>query len=415
MKNILKALGPGILFASTAIGVSHLVQSTRAGADFGFTMLWAVLAANLFKYPFFEFGSRYANATGESLINGYRKLGVIPLFFYFVITLISMFLVSAAVIMVTAGFMQNLFGIASIETAILLVIGISAIVLFLNNFKFLDSLIKTTGIILLISTIIAFILVIVKGPQGNQELLFIPKEITNNYWLFIIPLMGWMPTAVDLSTWNSLWTLERIKQTGYHPKLRETLFDFRFGYIISALLSLCFLTLGAFLLFGTNTELNPTSGGFANQVIGMYTTTFGNWAKLIMAIAAFSIMFGTSIGVMDGYSRAMNATLKEFLGSSVKKDFLDKRGYQILLLSIGVGSFFLIFGFLGNKEGFGRLVNLATSISFILAPLVAIMNWILVQKKYVDQKFVPGIGLQILSILGILFLVSFSILYLVMG
>ena len=34
-ENILKTLGPGILFASTAIGVSHLVQSTKAGALFG--------------------------------------------------------------------------------------------------------------------------------------------------------------------------------------------------------------------------------------------------------------------------------------------------------------------------------------------------------------------------------------------
>ena len=32
----LKTLGPGILFASTCIGVSHLVQSTRAGALAGF-------------------------------------------------------------------------------------------------------------------------------------------------------------------------------------------------------------------------------------------------------------------------------------------------------------------------------------------------------------------------------------------
>ena len=35
-----KTLGPGILFASTAIGVSHLVQSTRAGADYGFSLLF---------------------------------------------------------------------------------------------------------------------------------------------------------------------------------------------------------------------------------------------------------------------------------------------------------------------------------------------------------------------------------------
>ena len=53
-------LGPGILFASTAIGVSHLVQSTRAGANYGFGLLIFIIIANLFKYPFFEFASRYS-------------------------------------------------------------------------------------------------------------------------------------------------------------------------------------------------------------------------------------------------------------------------------------------------------------------------------------------------------------------
>ena len=52
--NFYKTLGPGILFASTAIGVSHLVQSTKAGALFGFGLLWAVILANLLKYPFFS-------------------------------------------------------------------------------------------------------------------------------------------------------------------------------------------------------------------------------------------------------------------------------------------------------------------------------------------------------------------------
>jgi Mn2+/Fe2+ NRAMP family transporter len=48
----LSKLGPGLLFAGAAIGVSHLVQSTRAGADFGWGLVWALLLINLFKYPF---------------------------------------------------------------------------------------------------------------------------------------------------------------------------------------------------------------------------------------------------------------------------------------------------------------------------------------------------------------------------
>ena len=73
--SLLRSLGPGLLFAGAAVGVSHLVQSTRAGADFGFSLLWALLLANLFKYPFFQFGPRYAAATGETLLDGYKKLG----------------------------------------------------------------------------------------------------------------------------------------------------------------------------------------------------------------------------------------------------------------------------------------------------------------------------------------------------
>jgi len=51
-------LGPGLLFASSAIGTSHLVLSTRAGAHHGFIFLWIVLLALLIKYPFYEYGQR---------------------------------------------------------------------------------------------------------------------------------------------------------------------------------------------------------------------------------------------------------------------------------------------------------------------------------------------------------------------
>ena len=105
----LKKLGPGLLFAGAAIGVSHLVQSTRAGADFGWGLLWALLLVNLFKYPFFQFGPRYALATGESLLDGYYKLGKIYLWLYFILNIATMFTIQTAVTIVTAGLASNLF------------------------------------------------------------------------------------------------------------------------------------------------------------------------------------------------------------------------------------------------------------------------------------------------------------------
>ena len=89
MIKAISKLGPGLLFAGAAIGVSHLVQSTRAGADFGFGLIWALILVNLFKYPFFQYGPRYAIATGESLLDGYYKIGKFFLIAYFILNILK--------------------------------------------------------------------------------------------------------------------------------------------------------------------------------------------------------------------------------------------------------------------------------------------------------------------------------------
>ena len=77
LKLLIKNLGPGLLFAGMAIGTSHLVLSTKAGAQYGWIMVIPIILANIFKYPFFEFGVRYTNITNTSLIEGRQGLLVV--------------------------------------------------------------------------------------------------------------------------------------------------------------------------------------------------------------------------------------------------------------------------------------------------------------------------------------------------
>lgn len=425
-KTLLKALGPGILFASTCIGVSHLVQSTKAGANFGFDLVWAIVLANIFKYPFFEFTSRYASATGTSIIDGYRKLGKGVLWLYLLITIATMFFVCAVVGVVTAGFLDNLFDItATLKandiphanlgapiTVFVVCIGI----LLAGKYKMLDSMIKVIGAVLLTSTLLAFLLALLKGPAGD-----VPMRIMNfedALPLFVVPLMGWMPTALDLSSWNSLWTIARIKQTGYHPKLKETLFDFNFGYLASAVLALCFVTLGAYLMYGTDAKIPTKSGDFAASVVHMYTGALGSWSYWIIAPAAFSIMFGTAIAVFDGYARSIERVMEIIVHSDKPQEELDKRKkeYNSTLIIVGLISFGILYftvydPSLEDKKGFGSLVDFTTAFSFVVAPVVAVLNFILVQKKYVGEDFEPPLWKKILSYAGIIFLTAFSIFY----
>ncbi|MFZ6053100.1 Nramp family divalent metal transporter [Halocola ammonii] len=424
LTNLLKSLGPGILFASTCIGVSHLVQSTRAGAVYGFGLLWAVAAANLFKYPFFEFGSRYANATGESIIDGYRRTGKWMLWLYFILTLASMFFVAAAVGAVTAGFMDNLFGVSALlgnrgiwwTTGILFSICIG--ILLAGKYGALDSLIKVIGTVLLISTVLAVVLTLNKGPATDEPFNWLNTKVLNPEHMgfpFLIALMGWMPSAIDLSSWNSLWTLERIKQTGYRPKLSETLFDFNFGYIASAVLGPCFLILGAFLIFGTDKTMPHGSGDFANAVIGLYTETMGDWSYFLIAASAFSIMFGTCIAIFDGYSRVMERTLKLLTkwpqaAHDDPETILDSNSktYNFTLLLVGVGAFGIIYFF---GESLKNLVDLSTTISFLIAPLIAFINFKLVSGKLMPKHGRPPKWLRWLAIAGIVFLTSFALIF----
>ena len=218
--------------------------------------------------------------------------------------------------------------------------------------------------------------------------------------------MGWMPTAIDLSSWNSLWTVEKIKSSNYHPSLKETLFEFNFGYIISALLSICFLSMGAFLLFGTDNNISKESHLFANQVINLYTNIFGQWSYIIIASSTFSIMFGTCIAVFDGYGRALKRTL-ELLFPNLTRNY---KLYNLNIIILIVGSFLIIWKYESTGD-FGVLVNFATAISFIVAPIIAIFNYVIV-KSHLEKPFQPSSWLEYLSILGIIFLILFSILFL---
>ena len=411
--NLLKALGPGILFASTAIGVSHLVQSTQAGEKFGFGLLWAIIVANLLKYPFFEYGSRYANATGTSIIDGYKVLGKPVLWMYFLITAASMFMVASAVGFVTSGFMQNLFGIESSGTTTLLLFFVCGVILISGKFSVLDKLIKIIGIVLLISTLIAFVMTIINGPMGSKPLFegnIFPESEDGIF--FLLGLMGWMPTALDLSTWNSLWTIERMKQTGYKPTMKETLFDFNLGYLVSAILSLCFITMGAYLLYGTSETIPNDPAGFAHGIVNLYTKTMGTWSYILIAAASFSIMFGTCITVFDGYGRAMQQTTALiFFGNAPIHKKRNSKMYTATILILVIGSFSVIELVKTTDFGIKGLVNIATTVSFIIAPIIAVLNALLVRKKHIGEH-APPTWIKITSYLGVLFLTAFSIYFL---
>lgn len=401
-KSILQSFGPGLLFAGAAIGVSHLVQSTRAGADFGFGLLWALLLVHLFKYPFFQFGPRYTAATGETLLDGYRKMGKPVLAVYYILNFVTMFTIQAAVTIVTAGLASKLFGFTNnlvIWSSILLVISI--LILIIGKYKLLDNLMKFIVIVLAISSIFAALVAIFNSKETFEITQILPTgtiEIT-----FLIAFLGWMPAPVDVSIWHSIWSVEKNKISISRTTPKEAIFDFNVGYIGTLFMGVCFIALGALVMFKSGETFSNKGYEFASQLIQLYTKNLGNFSYIFIAVAAFTTMFSTTITTLDASPRAMTISTKLLFD---QKTIFNYWFWIVFLL---IGTFIILKFFIGDM---GFLVKLATILSFLTAPFYAILNYLLITGKHTPKEHHPTFFLKLLSLMGIFFLIAFSIWFL---
>ena len=400
MIRTLKSLGPGLLFAGAAIGVSHLVQSTRAGADFGFGLLWALLLINIIKYPFFQFGPRYAQATGESLLEGYHKLSKPILIAYFIITFATMFTIQTAVTIVTAGLAATLFGFSfDITTWCVIITLICLAIVTLGRYKLLDNLMKVIIIVLTISTLFAVFFASNEHQGTINWQQIIPANATEIG--FLIAFMGWMPAPLDISIWHSLWEIEKNK-TEKRSKGTIKLFDFNIGYITTLILGGAFVALGALVMYDSGTSFSPKATVFAQQLIDLYTSSLGKEFSIIIAIAAFTTMFSTTLTTLDASPRAMARTAELMLNKPLK------HGYLVWISVLIIGTLLILTTLISSM---GLLIKIATILSFITAPFYAILNYRLLTSKHTPEAARPNTPTKVLSIIGILSLFAFSVWY----
>ncbi|MCB9361054.1 MAG: Nramp family divalent metal transporter [Flavobacteriales bacterium] len=401
-----KILGPGLLYAGAAIGVSHLVQSTRAGADFGYGLVWAILLANVLKYPFFEFGPRYAASTGKSLLYGYKAIGNWALYLFIALTFVSMFIIQSAVTVVTAGLASEITGFLIapwIISSVLLVI--CAGILLIGKYSVLDKVMKVIILTLSVSTIIALVAAFTGNNQQYQEYMVSFTFSEKSHVLFLIALMGWMPAPFDISVWHSLWTSE--KNNHQESNLKEALLDFKIGYWGTMILALCFVSLGAITIYGSGIQLENSGGAFAKQLIGIYTSSIGHWAYVVIAIAAFTTMLSTTITCLDASPRV----LTEATTLVLKNNKNERKVYLFWILLLLVGTVIILSFYLTNMKA---LVDFATVIAFLSSPILAILNYLAITGKTMPKENKPSFFLKILSWMGIAYFIGFSIYFMIL-
>lgn len=389
------------MMASAAIGGSHIVSSTQAGALFGWQLAGLILLTNLLKYPFFRFGPQYTVESGESLVEGYARIGRGYLWVFFLLCAVSAVISTAGVgllsVVILGSMLPAGFALSGpvLASAMMLVIWV---LLVAGHYKALDGVTKLIVVGLTVATVAATFIAAGKG--SNMQSGFVQPSPWNLATLpFLVSLVGWMPAPIEISAVNSMWI--RAKQQVDPANYADTIFDFNVGYFTSAVLALFFVAMGALVQYGNGEKLEPASAAYIAQLVQMYGSTIGEWSKPIISFIAFMCMFGTTITVVDGYSRASGEALRLLRGEPE----LKSRDLSLWITGVSIAGLGIILLMQNQLAG---MLRFAMTSAFLAAPVFAWLNLRLVS----GEREGLSAPLKTLAYAGLVFLVAFTGLFL---
>jgi len=389
-------VGPGIIWAMSAIGQTHLVLSTYAGARFGFDLLWMVVLAHVLAYPVFEFGARYAIATGHSLNHAYlemRGLRWLLLPFLGFMVLAVPFLLVASLGSVTASILLAAFPSVGFATWSGLIALGTVVLLLGGQYRWLERLNLVMAAILLVGVVVAFGL---EPPDGAALAGGLVPAVPVGALVTLVALMR-LPSDAGSSILLSTWALERRDEIpGDAPAeaMRGILLGLRCGYGLSLGVSIVFLSLGATVLRPLGVDLEGID--LALQLSRVFTETVGGWTFPLFIVIGFVALYSGYYAASDGVPRVLADLVSRIRAGRADGGLAWLRGAHTVLLLAGG---FAIAVSLGRPA---FLVLLAVSVGLVGFPLIYGLNLFAVTRM-VEPEFRPHPIIVAVGSLGIVF------------
>jgi Mn2+/Fe2+ NRAMP family transporter len=355
-----------------------------------------------------EFGSRFTAGTGRHLISGYKRMGSFPYRSYAVITVGSMFIIQAAVTIVTAGLAEMLFqtGWSPFVWSTLILL-LCILILLVGKYPGLDVSMKVIISVLTLATLFAVLMALGTDAPAASLQEPVPPLWTITSIGFIIAFMGWMPIPLDASVWHSIWTKEKAKKIPGSLSVKGAFLDFNIGYLSAAFIGVLFFLLGVLVMFGSGISFSDNSVVFSSQLIDLYGKTLGTWSKPIISIAAFITMFSTVLTVTDAYPRV----LSEFVNPEATDTPANRTKWKLYRTGIWIIPVLSLSILFFLSSSFKLLVDFAAGLSFLSAPFLAWFNYKLVTGSQMPPEHRPGKAYRLFSLACFVLLVLFGGVY----
>ncbi|WP_420573779.1 Nramp family divalent metal transporter [Kordia sp.] len=314
----IKNIGPGTLVAAAFIGPGTVTLCTKAGVQFGYGLLWAMLLSIIATIVLQEMAARTGIITQKGLAAVIKEQITSPL-----LRNLALFLILGAIVIGNAAYEagnisgaalgMQVFGEAATVFYPILIGIITFIVLFIGNYKILERSLVSLVLLMSISFLITAILTkpdllaILKGT-------FVPT-IPENSILIIIGLIGTTVVPYNLFLHASLVKEKWKTKTDLSTARKDTIISIILGGFVSmSIIVAATATTGGDIsnAFDLAKGLEPLYGEYAKYLLGIGLFAAGITSAITAPLAAAYVAkscFGWKASLKDNRFRAVWAII----------------------------------------------------------------------------------------------------------
>jgi Mn2+/Fe2+ NRAMP family transporter len=330
----LRQIGPGIMAAATGVGAGDLVATLVAGSRYGYTLLWAVVLGTVFKLALGEAVGRWHLASGQTLMSGWRALGMWALVYFGAYAVLWGFVYGATAMSASGLPLNALFPALSVRTWAILCGLAGFALMWFGRYRLLERVMTAFVGIMFVTVVGTAVLVV---PDLGAAASGLVPRLPDGSLVYLLGLIGGVGGTITMAAYG-YWTMAKgWRGPAWLPLMRT---DNAVGYLTTGVFVLAMLVVGAEMLTGTS----MTSGDKGLLLLGdTLADDYGQWARIPFLIGFFAVSFTSLIGVWNGVSLLFGDWWRTIRRSPEQADERSPayRGYVLWLTSPPMALLFL--------------------------------------------------------------------------
>jgi len=399
----LRTYGPGIVMILTMMGAGDLVTASVSGANYGYNLMWLLVASLLIRYVICNIMGRFQiyNNKEMTILEGYARIHKFFPFFFGIASLVIGHLVVAQMIKGSGIALAWIFGFGESFLWSLVVVLFSLFIMGKNAYKKVELLMK---VLLAILTICFVCLAFYSGPSVGSifkgTIGFGLPEDTGAYSVILvgISLVG----AVAGSLTNLIYPYF-LQDKGWvkpiHKKIQRN--DLLFGFIAAIILTLAIWIVGAEILRPNDIQVESIED--ISRALSLYMGDLGSW---IFYLGVFGILYSSVIGTSNGYAKVITDCYYKVTNKILTKEQKIEGDPKFKWISLFLLVSPIVWSIPG-VTGFIALTLFTNALNVVALPAIAIGLLVISnQKKYLGKhtnnwfENIILVGTTLLSVWG---------------